>query len=296
MKETKSLLFIDWRLAGRMTALQSLGRFALLFIIAMVFLSLLQSAGGARFIASKYNITALLKESVSEEEAAGLARQIAELAPVSHAEYRDSDASWKEFIRAYPGVEPVLDSGNNPLPGYVEVRISRDRFNPEDVDMVISALKPLAQVDKVLAGEEFLPKVFKVMRVSKMLFIGGFALLAALFFVICRLQERILSGALAGDFEFLAGRGVARKKIMGFRAMGAAFSGALLATAAFAAAVAVLNVIIGKYPSLAYIIGPGEELFSQPLAVALGVFVLLAAFFFAGASLSGWTPLKAVQE
>ena len=292
MKENSSLFWIDWRLAGRMTALQSFGRFALLFVMALVFLSLFLSAGAARYITSKYAITALLKETVSAEEALGLTRQIAALAPVLHAEYMDPAASWKEFTRAYPGVESISDVESSLLPGYIEIRLRRDRFTPADIGVVTSALMPLPQVDKVLAGEDSLPGIFKVARALKTLFIGGFVLLAGLFFSICRLQERILSAALAGDFEFLMGRGVAEKKIAGFRAMGAAVSGGLLAGVAVGVAFVVLNVTLRKHPSLACIIGPLEELFSTPTAVAAGVFALLAAVLFAGASVLGWTPLR----
>ena len=292
MKENSSLFWIDWRLAGRMTALQSSGRFAVLLLMAFVFLSLFLSAGAARCISSRYVITALLKESVSAEEALGLAKRIAALAPVLNAEYRDPAASWKEFTRAYPGVESISDIDGAQLPGYIEIRIRPDSFTAADVDVVTSVLKPLAQVDKVLAGEDSLPGIFKVARALKKLFVGGFVLLAGLFFAICRLQERILSAAMAGDFEFLMGRGVAEKKIVGFRAMGAAVSGGLLSGAAVGVAFAVLNFTVRKHPSLANIIGPREELFSAPTATAAGVFVLLAAVLFAGASVLGWTPLR----
>jgi len=296
LKENVSLLLIDWRLAGRMTALQSSGRFAILFVIASVFLLFLLSAGAARFITSNYVITALLRESVSGEEAAGLANQIAALSPVRHAEYRDPAASWKEFIRAYPGVESISGVEGNPLPGYIEIRMRHDLFTRSNVNTVISALTPLAQVEKVLAGEESLREVFKVERALNVLFIGGFALLVTLFFVICRLQERIRCSALAGDFEFLMGRGVTEMRIAGLRAAGAAILGGLLAAAAVGVSVVVLNILIKRHPLLVNVVGPREELFSAPTAVSAGVFVLLAALLFVGASLLGWMPLRPTED
>ena len=296
MRENVSLFWIDWRLAGRMTAFQSSGRFAMLFVIAFVSLLFLLSAGAARFITSNYIITALLKESVSDEEAIGLANQIAALAPVRRAEYRDHAASWKEFIRAYPGVESISGVEGNPLPGYIEIRIRHDHFTQANVRTVISALKPLVQVDKVLAGEESLREVFKVERTLNALFLGGLALFVILFFVICRLQERIRCAALAGDFEFLRGRGVTEARIAGSRAAGAAALGGFLAAAAVGVSAAFLNVLIKRYPSLVNVVGPREELFSTPIAISAGVFILLAAVLFVGASLLGWMPLRPAED
>ena len=275
-----------------MTVLQSSGRFALLFVMACAFLLLLLSLGASRYIASNYIITALLKESVSDEEAIGLARQISALSPVRHAEYLDSAASWKEFIRAYPGVESISSIEGNPLPGYIEIRMRHDQFTQANIRTVTSALKPLEQVDKVLAGEEFLREAFKVKRVLGAFFLGGFALFVALFFAICRLQERIRCAALAGDFEFMRGRGVTQKRIACSRAAGAAVLGGLLAVAAVCIAALFLNLLVGKYPLLANVVGPQEELFSALTTTAAGVFVLVAAVLFAGASLLGWAPLR----
>ena len=292
MKENVSLFWIDWRLAGRMTALQSSGRFALLFVMASFCLLLLLSAGAARYITSNYIITALLKESVSGEEAIGLANQIAVLPPVRGAEYRDPAASWKEFIRAYPGVESISGVEGNPLPGYIEIRMRHDWFTHADIRTVTSALKPIEQIDKVLAGEESLREVFRIEQALNTFLLGGFALLVVLFFVICRLQERIRCAALAGDFEFLRDRGLTERKIAGFRAVGAAALGGSLSAAAVGLAVVVFNLLIGKYPLLVNVVGPREELFSAPTAIAAGVFVLFAVVLFVGASLLGWMPLR----
>ena len=296
MRENVSLFWIDWRLAGRMTALQSFGRFVLLFVMAVAFLSFLLSSGSARYITSNYVITALLKESVSGEEATGLTKRIAALSPVRQAEYRDPAASWKEFIRAYPGVESISGVEDNPLPGYIEIRIRHDQFTQEDIRTVTSALKPLEQVDKVLIGEESLREIFKIERALNVFFIGGFALLVALFFVICRLQERIRCAVLAGDFEFLRGRGVMETRIACSRAAGAAVLGGFLAAVAVGVSVVVLNFLVGKYPFLVNVVGPREELFLASTVNAAGVFVLFAAVMFVGASLLGWTPLRPAED
>ena len=167
-----------------------------------------------------------------------------------------------------------------------------DQFTQTNIRTVTSALKPLEQVDKVLAGEEFLREALKVEQVLNVFFLGGFALLVVLFFVICRLQERIRCAALAGDFEFLRGRGMTERRIACSRAVGAAVLGGLLAVAAVGMAALFLNLLIGRYPLLVNVVGPREELLSAPTATAAGVFVLIAAVLFVGASLLGWVPLR----
>ncbi len=289
MKETRSLAWIDWRFAGRTAAVQSLGRFVFLFLLAFVLLAFLLSAGIGRFLSSQYAVTAMLRDSASPEEAAGLAKKIAALPPVLSAEYRDSASSWKEFLLAYPGVESIPGAADNPLPGYIEIRLRHDRFTSADMEMVVSALKPLGQVEKVLAGEEFMPRLFKVHRALSALFQAGFAALAALFFAVCRLQDRLRCAVMAGDLAFLLDRGITARRAAVSRAAGAAAMGVLLSAAAVGSAAAALHLLIGRHPSLAIVIGPADELLDARFATAAGAFVLAAALLFAASSLLGWS-------
>ena len=292
MKANLSLVWIDWRLAGKTAAVQSLGRFAFLFPLAFAFLAVLLSGGIARFLSSQYAVTAMLRESASQEEAIGLTKKIAALPAVRSAEFKDSTVSWKEFLMAYPGVESIPGAADNPLPGYIEIRIRHDRFTASGVETVISALKPVELVDKVLAGEESLPRLFQVNRALHALSLGGLAALVALFFVICRLQERLRCIAMTGDFGFLLERGVPVRRIAASRAAGAAISGIVLAAVALVSAAAALHFLLGRYPSLAVAIGPQEELFSPESAAAGGAFVLLIALLFAVSSLLGWPSAR----
>jgi cell division protein FtsX len=296
LKEGLSLVWIDWRLAGGTCAVQSLGRFAVLLPLAFAFLALFLSGGAARFLSSQYAVTAMLRQSASPEEAIGLTKKVAALPPVRSAEYRDSASAWKEFLEAYPGVESIPGAADNPLPGYIEIRIRHDRFTPSGVETVLTALKPVELVDKLLAGEESLPRIFRVKRALNALSFACLGLLAALFFAVCRLQDRLRSASMSGDIGFLLQHGVSERRLEASRAAGAAASGFVLAAVAAASAAAALHFLLGRYPFLEGVIGTQEELLSIPAAAAAFLFVLLAALMFAAASLLGWAPARPAGE
>ena len=150
----------------------------------------------------------MLRAEVPPAEAEGLTRKVAALPPVRSAAYRDPEAAWKEFLRAYPGLDPLRGAGGNPMPGYIEIRIRPDRLTGADVDLVASALRSVPLVEQVLAGEEWLPRLLRAGRLASWVGWGIFGAFLAGFFLVGRLQERARAVALAGDFAFLAERGV----------------------------------------------------------------------------------------
>jgi hypothetical protein len=289
LKEILSLAGIDWRFAGRATALQSLGRFVFLCLMAFAFLALHLSGGIGRFLSSQYAVTAILRGSASPEEGEGLARKIAGLPPVRSAEYRDSAAAWKEFLLAYPGIDSIPGAGGNPLPGYIEIRIRHDRLVPSGVEAVLSALKPVELVEKVLAGEESLPGIFRANRVFAAAAWGAFAALVVLFFVVCRLQEQLRSLALKGEIGFLLERGVPERRV-------AAIWGVVLAGVAAGAAAAAMHFLLRRHPILEGVIAPPETLLAGHTAAAAGIFILCAAVLFAAASLLGWAAARSSRN
>ncbi|MEW6721335.1 MAG: permease-like cell division protein FtsX [Thermodesulfobacteriota bacterium] len=292
MRERLSLAWIDWRFAGRTLAVQSLGRFLLLFLMAFAFLALQLSGGATRYFASQYAVTAVLREAASPEESRGLAGRIAALPSVLSAQYRDPEDAWEEFLDAFPGVETIRDAGGNPLPGYIEIRFRHDRFTAGDVDAVLSALKPVELIEKVLAGEDSLPRLFKVQRAAAFFAWGMFALIAALFLVILKLQEQLRSAALSGDIGFLVERGISERRVAASRAAGSALAGILLSAVAVAAAAASLHFLLRRHPSLQAAVCAPEALLSPPALAASGVFVLCAAILFGASSLLGWTAVR----
>ena len=172
----------------------------------------------SRFLAERYAITAVLRAEVPSAEAEGLARKIAALPPVRSAAYRDPEASWKEFLRAYPGLDPLRGAGGNPMPGYIEIRIRPDRLTGADVGLVASTLRSVSHVEQVLAGEAWLPRLLRAGRIASWVCWGIFGAFLAGFFLVGRLQERARAVALAGDFAFLAERGVPARPACAFSA------------------------------------------------------------------------------
>jgi hypothetical protein len=288
LSERPSLWWIDWRLSRAPLVREAVGRFLFFCLLGVALLSLLLSGGANRFLAGRYAITAVLRAEVPSAEAEGLARKIAALPPVRSAAYRDAEAAWKEFLQAYPGLDSLRGAIGNPLPGYIEIRIRPDRLTGADVDLVASALRSVPHVEQVLAGEEGLPRMLRAGRLASWVGWGVFGAFLAGFFLVARLQERARAVALAGDFAFLAERGVPAGRLAFFRAAGAALSGFLLAAAGTATAGGALFLALRKFPFLEGGIGPPSYLLLPRTVAGAVLFCCGAALLSAAASLLGW--------
>jgi hypothetical protein len=287
VSERPSLWWIDWRLSRGPLVRETIGRFLSFCLLGLAFLSLLLSGGASRLLADRFAITAVLRADVPAAEAEGLARKAAGLPQVRSATYRDPEAAWKEFLRAYPGLEPLRAAGGNPLPGYIEVRFRPDRLTGADVGLVASALRSVSRVDQVLAGEEWLPRLLLAGRYASWLCGGIFGAFLAGFFLFCRLQERGRAIALAGDFAFLAERGVPAGRLALCRAAGAAVSGFLLAAGGAAGGGGALFLLLREVPFLERVIGPPSDLLLPRTVAAVAAFSCFAALLSGVSSLLG---------
>jgi len=292
LSERPSLWWIDWRLSRDPLVRETIGRFLYFCLLGFALLSLLLSGGVSRFLADRYAITAVLRAEVPSAEAEGLARKAAALPQVRSATYRDPDAAWKEFLLAYPGLDPLRGAGENPLPGYIEIRIRPDRLTGEDVDLVASALRAVSQVERVLTGEDWLPRLLRAGRLAFWACWGIFGAFLAGFFLVARLQERARAVALATDFAFLAERGVSAGRLAFLRAAGAAISGFLLAAAGTAAGGGALFLSLRKFPFLERVIGPAADLLLPGTVASAVLFSIGAALLCAAASLLGWSAAR----
>ena len=288
MSERPSLWWVDWRLSRGPLVRESIGRFLFFCLLGFALLSLLLSGGVSRFLAGRYAITAVLRAGVPSSDAEGLARKAAALPPVRSATYRDPEAAWKEFLRAYPGLESLRGAGGNPMPGYIEIRIRPDRLTGADVEIVASALRSVPLVEQVLAGEEWLPWALRAGRLACRVSWGVFGAFLAGFFLVALLQERARAVALAGDFAFLAERGVPPGRLAFLRAAGAAISGFLLAAAGTTAGGGALFLSLRKFPFLEGGIGPPSDLLLPRTVAGAVLFCCGAALLSAAASLLGW--------
>jgi len=292
LSERPSLWWIDWRLSRGPLVRETIGRFLFFCFLGFALLSLLLSGGVSRILADRYAITAVLRAEVPSAEAEGLARKIAALPPVRSAVYRDPEAAWKEFLRAYPGLGPLRGAGGNPMPGYIEIRIRPDRLTGADVDLVASALRSVPLVEQVLAGEEWFPRLLRAGRLASWVGWGIFGAFLAGFFLVGRLQERARAVTLAGDFAFLTERGVPGGRLAFFRAAAAGVSGFLLAAAGTAAGGGALFLSLRKFPFLEGGIGPPSDLLLPRTVAAAVLFSCGAGLLSAAASLLGWRAAR----
>jgi hypothetical protein len=296
LSEQPSLWWIDWRLSRPPLVRETIGRFLFFCLLGFALLSLLLSGGAARFLADRYAVTAVLRAEVPSAEAEGLARKVAALPPVRSAAYRDPEAAWKEFLRAYPGLEPLRGAGGNPLPGYIEIRIRPDRLTGADVDLVASALRSVPHVGQILAGEEWLPRLLRAGRLASWACWGIFGAFFAGFLLVGSLQERARAVALADDFAFLAERGVPAGRLAFFRAAAAAVSGFLLAAAGTAAGGGALFLSLRKFPFLERVIGSPSDLLLPRTVASVALFSCGAALLSASSSLLGWRAARSGRK
>ena len=296
MSGQPSLWWIDWRLSRPSLVRETIGRFLFFCLLGFALLSLFLSGGASRFLADRYAITAVLRADVPSAEAEGLARKIADLPPVRSAAYRDPEAAWKEFLRAYPGLDPVRGAGGNPLPGYIEIRIRPDRLSGADIDRVASVLRSVPLVEQVLAGEEGLPRLLRADRLAFWVGWGIFGAFLAGFFLVGRLQERARAVALAGDIAFLAERGVPAGRMAFFRAAAAAVSGFVLAAAGTAAGGGALFLLLRRFPFLEGGIGPPADLLLPRTVAAAVLFSCGVALLSVAASLLGWRAARSGRK
>jgi len=291
-----SLVWVDWRLAPGSVLRDSLWRLFFLALAAFALLVLLLSGGADRFLASRYAIHAVLRTPLAAGEGEGLARKVAGLPPVRAAVYKDPEASWQEFLLAYPGIDSLRSGAGNPLPGYIEVRLRPDRLTSADIGQVTSALRNVPYVERVLAGEEQLPRLLRWRRWASAFAWGVFGSFAGLFSLLFLLQERVRGISLAGEFVFLAERGVPAARMAAARAAGAALSAILLASAGAVLSAAALRYLLLRYPALEQLVGPPAELLSPRIAAAVAGFILCAAFLAAVSSLIGLRAARAGRK
>ena len=290
------MLWIDWRLAGKSTVRDLLFRFVLVSAASFAFLVLLLSGGPARFLASRYAITAVLRTTVSPGEGGGLAGKVAALPPVRAAVYKDPETAWREFLLAYPGLDSLRSTGGNPMPGYIEVRLRPERLTAADVELVTAALRSVSHVEVVLAGEARLPRLLLVKRYAAAVAWGAFGAFAAAFLAILVLQEKGRSAALAADFAFLEERGVPAGSLAASRSVAGALASLPLAAAGMLLSGAALRHLLLRYPSLEQLVGPPGDLLLPRTVLAAGGFVLCFAVLAAAASLLGFRAARAPRS
>lgn len=288
-----SLLWIDWRLAGRSAVRDLLFRFVLVSAASFAFLALLLSGGPARFLASRYAITAVLRTTVSPGEGEALAGKVAGLPSVRTAVYKDPETAWREFLLAYPGLDSLRSSGGNPLPGYIEVRLRPERLTGADVERVTTALRSVSHVEKVLAGEGRISRLLLVKRYAAAVAWGVFGAFVAVCLVIMVLQEKGRAGALAADFAFLEERGVPAGRMAASRAAAGALAALPLAAAGVLLSGAALRHLLLRYPALEQLVGPPGDLLLPRTVLAAAGFVLCFALLAAAASLLGFRAARA---
>jgi len=296
LSESPSLLWIDWRLSRAPLARETIGRFLFFCFLGSALLSLLLSGGASRFLAERYIITVVLRAEVPSAEAEGLARKVAALPPVRSAAYRDPEASWKEFLRAYPGLDPLRGAAGNPMPGYIEIRLRHHRLTGADIDLVASTLRTVPHVEQVLVGEGWVLRLLRAVRIVSWVCWGIFGAFLATFFLVGRLQERARAVALAGDFAYLAERGVPASRLAVLRAAGAGVSGFLLASAGTATGGGALFLLLGKFPYLEGVIGPPSDLLLPRTVALVFLFFSGAALLSAAMSLLGWRAARSGRK
>lgn len=285
--------WIDWKLSAKAMRIETASRFLLLLALAVFFVALTLSGGMNRFLSGRWTVTAVLRMTAVPEEGRGIAGKAAELPGVQSASYKDPEASWREFLLAYPGLESLRTAGGNPLPGYIEIRMRPERLSETDIRAVETVLRPLPQVEKVLTGGDALPRLLRAKRWVNGLFWTGFGLLCSVFFLLLFLQERTRAFLHSADFRFLEERGVPASRIARSRAIAAALTGGVLSAVSLGAAVSAFVLLEERLSVIGRVVGPAREMFSPAFLAYPGLFLLAASLLHGVASLLGWRAAHA---
>jgi hypothetical protein len=152
---------------------------------------------------------------------------------------------------------------------------------------VTAALRSVPIVEKVLAGEERLPRMLQARRYAASIAWGVFGAFAAVFLVILFHQERGRASELADDFEFLRERGVPAARLAASRAAGGAIVASLTAVAGLILSGASLRYLLLRYPPMEQVVGPPGDLLLPATLRAAAAFVLCFAVLAGGSSLLG---------
>ena len=283
-----SLWWIDWSLHGGPMRRETAGRFLLCFLAALYFLAMLLSGGVNRFLSGQYTISAILHVGVPDEEGTGIAGKVAALPPVREAQYRDPEQAWAEFLAAYPGLELLRGEGENPLPGYVEVRLRPGWMSDEGIAVVRSALEPVSQVEKILTGGDVMQNLLRMKRWANALLWAGFVLVCVVFLAFLVMQEKARATRLLPDVSFLASRGVPEGQIASSRTAGAVVAGGFVALFAIGLACAALFLAARHLPLVRVTVGSAEELLDAGILLPSCLFLLCAVMLQGLTSLSGW--------
>ncbi len=280
--------WIDWKLSPGALARETAWRLAVFLVLGAGFLALVLSGGVNRFLSAHWAITAVLRSSVSEAEGRGIAGKVAGLPQVASAVYKGPEEAWKEFAAANPGVESLRAAGGNPLPGYVEIHLRPGRLSEEAVASVEAALRPLSQVDEILTGGRWAPRLLRLKRWVNAVFWAGFALLGAAFFAVLAVQEKARASRHAADFAFLSERGASARGMALRRAAAASLCGAGLALVSLGADAGAYCLVDARFSLLRSVMGRPPELLAPDSLALLGAFLLSAALLSGAASLIGW--------
>lgn len=280
--------WIDWKLAPGAVGREAAGRLVLFLFLGACFLALVLSGGVDRFLSGQWTITAVLRLSVPEAEGRGIAAKVSGLPAVASALYRGPEDAWKEFTAAYPGLESLRAAGGNPLPGYVEIRLRPDRLSEKAVASVEAALRPLPQVEELLTGGKWAPRLLRTKRWVNAAFWAGFGLLGAAFFAIFIVQEKARAVLHAADFAFLAERGASSRGVALRRAAAASLCGGGLALVSIGAAAGAFLLLDARYSLFRAVVGPPLEILAPDAIIFLVAFLLSAALLSGAASLIGW--------
>jgi hypothetical protein len=267
---------------------ETAGRFLLCFLAASYFLAMLLSGGVNRFLSEQYTMTAILRFGVPDEEGVGIAGKVALLPSVRDAKYRTPEDAWKEFLTAYPGLDSIRQGENPPLPGYVEVSLRPERMSEKGIADVMSALEPLAQVEKILSGGDAMPSLLRLKDRANIVLWSGFGLVCVVALVILAMQEKAGAARLLPDVSFLVDRGTPGDRIGARRAVGASITGGGVAFIAVASSFLFLYFASARFSFVRIVVGRAQELLDGSFAVPVCLFLLSAAIFQGLTSFAGW--------
>ncbi|MFA6074506.1 MAG: permease-like cell division protein FtsX [Negativicutes bacterium] len=169
---------------NRLMALAAVTTMAIsLLILGMFFIMVMNVNHIASSIESQVQISAYLKEDVSEEQINEIGKHATGIKGVANVKFIDKETALKIFRERLGENKSIIEAlgDTNPLPNYFEIRAK----NAADVKSIAEKLEQSGEFENIKYGQEIIEQLFRLTKFIRIIgvFVIVFLSLAALFII-----------------------------------------------------------------------------------------------------------------
>ncbi|MBI5683251.1 MAG: ABC transporter permease [Deltaproteobacteria bacterium] len=157
-----------------------------LTILAFFFISYINIGNVLEVFSTEVQITAYLRDDVSEENIMKIKERIMGFSEVGSVEYISKDMAVKMFRQSIHGQKGILEGfGTNPLPASIEIGLKKDFRNSKGVKALVARLNNIKEINDIQYGQEWIDRftAFLIFFKTAGIIIGLFLLTATVFII-----------------------------------------------------------------------------------------------------------------